>query len=187
MLSSFDISLSEEKFQSFFGRRNDDILRSLLGDLSSERINQLSLTKEDIFRQKVMGRINPLPGALDLLHSIKEHGMQQAIVSSTPRQNVDLILSSLGVLGLLDAIVSEEDVQHGKPDPQGFLLGSELTGALPEECLAIEDSPQGLAAAKAGGMISVGVATTQDHSDLDADLVINDLTSPDLAKMLGME
>jgi beta-phosphoglucomutase-like phosphatase (HAD superfamily) len=107
---------------------------------------------------------------------VREAGLKQCIVSSTPRANIELVLDSLGVKALLDAIVGEEDVSRGKPDPQGFLLGAERLGVPPPECVVFEDAPEGIAAGKAAGMRCIGVATTRPPERLgEADLVVPSL------------
>src|SRR4030067_1088266 len=67
-------------------------------------------------------------GARALLRSLRERGFRLALVSSTPRANIDLILSSLGVSESFDVILGEEDVTRGKPDPECFLLAAEPSG-----------------------------------------------------------
>ena len=70
------------------------------------------------------------------------------------------------------ALVTADDVRRGKPDPEPYLLGAARLGVEPARCLVIEDAPAGLAAGRAAGMQTVGVATTHEAADLDADLVV---------------
>jgi HAD superfamily hydrolase (TIGR01549 family) len=73
--------------------------------------------------------VEPLPGAVELLRQAQEAGLRQAIVSSTPRENIDVILSSLGIEEMFNAIVGEEDAAQGKPDPEGFVTAANRLGA----------------------------------------------------------
>src|SRR5207237_6402107 len=114
----------EEYTQRLFGRRNHDILRAVLGDLPQGEIEELARRKEEAFRRLVRGHVAALPGARELIEGARGAGKKQAIVSSTPLENIALVLDSLGLRDCFDAIVGEEDVERGKPDPQGFLLGS---------------------------------------------------------------
>lgn len=180
VLTPLGRDLSEDEYlTSLFGRRNYDILRSVLGPLPDEEIERLAAAKEAAFRRLVQGRIQPLPGAVELLRRAREAGLSQAIVSSTPRANIDLIAATLGIDGLLDAIVGEEDVSRGKPDPQGFVLAAQRLGVPPRQCVVIEDAPEGIAAGKAAGARTVAVATTRPPSAFAgpaaADLVVPDL------------
>ena len=185
LLSKLGRDLDQDAFRDFFGRRNDDIIRSLFGDLSAEQISRLSAEKEEIFRSKIADRTKALPGALALMRRMNASGKRQAIVSSTPRANLQLILDSLGVRPLLQAIVGEEDVSLGKPDPQGFLLGAKLLETQPAECLVLEDAPAGITAAKRAGIPCIAVATTQHPDSLaDADLVVGSLEDSNIREFL---
>lgn len=178
VLSPRGVDLSEERYTTrLFGKRNEDILREVLGDSVPPReITRLAALKEEAFRRLVRGNIRALPGAEALLRRAHEAGLRQCIVSSTPRANVDLILGSLGVRELLEATVAEEDVSRGKPDPEGFLLGAERLGAAPAQCVVLEDAPEGIAAGKAAQMRCIGVATTRPAEKLgEADLVVPSL------------
>lgn len=104
----------------------------------------------------------PLPGAHDLLAYLDAHRVPWIVVTSAvPR----LALARMGAAGIVaPALVSYDDVTHGKPDPEGFLLGASRLGLTPERCLAVEDSGAGLAAARASGAIVVDVSP--GHSSL---------------------
>jgi sugar-phosphatase len=69
-----------------------------------------------------------------------------------------------------DAVVAADDVEHGKPHPDGYLRGAALLGVAAEDCLAFEDAPAGLEAALASGATTVAVGALA-HADLPADLV----------------
>jgi beta-phosphoglucomutase len=93
-------------------------------------------------------------------------GWRQALASSAPRPNIDAILGTLAIEHCFDAIVSGEDVRHGKPDPQVFLLAAAKTGVQPRHCVVVEDSPAGVDAARRAGMRSIGVGSA--HRSLAA-------------------
>jgi beta-phosphoglucomutase-like phosphatase (HAD superfamily) len=104
--------------------------------------------------------------------------MKQAIVSSTPRENIDLIVDTLGIGEYLDAIVGEEDSERGKPDPQPFTTGADRLGVAYELCAVIEDAPEGIEAGRRAGMRTVGVTTTrpaQRLAETGAELVVESL------------
>ena len=64
--------------------------------------------------------------------------------------------------------MTADDVTHGKPDPEGYLLGAKLLGVSPTACIAIEDSPSGIAVAKSAGMHTIAVTTTHSNDELHA-------------------
>jgi beta-phosphoglucomutase len=166
----------EEYLQNLIGLRNYVILRRVLGELSDSDVRTLAEQKEEAFRRRVRGNVKALPGADLLVRKAKEAGLRHAIVSSTPRANIEVMLKSLGIWELLDAIVGEEDATRGKPDPEGFVIAAERLDVPPEQCVVIEDAPEGIAAGKAAGMRCIGVATTRPPERLSqADLVVESL------------
>lgn len=70
-----------------------------------------------------------------------------------------------------------DDVTRGKPDPEPFLLAAARLGADPARCVVFEDAPAGLAAGRAAGMRTVALTTTHTAADLDADVVVRDLSA----------
>lgn len=86
--------------------------------------------------------------ALDLC----ARGIPSAVVSNSPADEVAIALATTGLDTVLTTIVSVADVQRGKPDPEGYLLGARRLGIPPSACLVIEDSPVGAAAGRSAGM-----------------------------------
>jgi beta-phosphoglucomutase family hydrolase len=163
-------------FHRTFGLRNDAILGGLVGGASEADLERMAEEKERIFREIARGRIALLPGARELLAFLREQEVAKAVVTSTPRANLEMILESLGLAGWFEALVTAEDVTRGKPDPEGFLLAARKLGIEPRRCVVIEDAPAGLEAAKAAGMRAIGVTTTHPAADLGAaDLVVESL------------
>lgn len=177
----------ERYFQRTFGQRNDAILGGLLPDRPADALLALGRRKEAIVRSLMKGRVRPLPGVDDLVRRLHDAGRGQAIVSSTPRQNIDLILQSTGLAAYFDAIVGEEDVRRGKPDPEVLLIAARLLGVTADVCVVIEDAPAGIEAAVRAGMRSIGVATTRPPAELSrADLVVDSLSDTRVTAFLGV-
>ena len=108
-----------------------------------------------------------------------------ALVTSTPRANLDLVLTGAGLAGAFDTIVAAEDVSRGKPDPEGYLLAARRLGVAPERCLVIEDAPGGIEAARSAGMHSLAVTTTRPCQDLAAaDAVVDSLSEAAVLNLL---
>jgi len=99
-------------------------------------------------------------GARELLESVRQAGLRTAIASLAPRRNIDGVLRQEGLQGSFDAIVTIENIERIKPDPEVYLKAAEALDVLPEECVAIEDSDRGVSSALAAGMTAVAVATT---------------------------
>ncbi|MGD0437716.1 MAG: HAD family hydrolase, partial [Bryobacteraceae bacterium] len=103
---------------------------------------------------------------------LREEGWRQAIASSAPRENVDVVLEALGLARSFDAVVSAEDVTAGKPDPQVFLKAAQRLGLAPARCVVVEDSAAGVEGARRAGMKSIGVSR---NGRLAADLGVRSL------------
>ncbi|MDP9365792.1 MAG: HAD family phosphatase, partial [Chloroflexota bacterium] len=130
-------AVTRERFLSTFGRRNDAVLRDLLGeDLADTEIVRLAAAKEERYRELVAtGGIEPLPGVREWLTRLRDAGWRQAVASSAPRLNIATILDALGRAEAFDAVAGEEDVERGKPDPQIFLVAAAKLGVPPARCV----------------------------------------------------
>jgi beta-phosphoglucomutase-like phosphatase (HAD superfamily) len=161
----------------FVGRRGTEVFAEL-GDLFPGRDPaQLSAEVRDRFRAPGQPPVPALPGAVELAAGIHRLGDPLALVTSAVRDHAVPTLDRLGLLGLFTVIVAGDDVTAGKPDPEGYRRASDELGVAPSRCVAFEDSPAGLAAARSAGMYCVAVATTHPRSELgDADRIVADLT-----------
>ncbi|MFQ6122848.1 MAG: HAD family hydrolase [Dehalococcoidales bacterium] len=184
------INFTEEDFKRNFGRRNDTIIRNTISqNLSSSEVEAIANEKEENYRQKVAQNIKPLPGAMELLRSLNEHGIKMAIASSAPMENIQLITRGLGINGCFQVIVWGREVTEGKPSPQGFLLAAKRLGVEPQNCVVIEDAVAGVTAAKRAGMKCLAVTNTHPELSLkEADFVVDTLDTisvDDLARLFN--
>lgn len=165
-------------FAGTFGWRNPEIIPKLFGPEYSEQVTaQLGDRKENLYRAEAQKGIALLPGVRALLEGVQARGARQAIGSSAPRRNIDMILEITQTAPLFSAIVAMEETARGKPDPEVFLLGARRLGIAPDRCIVLEDAPVGVQAAKAAGMRAVGVTFVGHHSaqtlhSAGADLVV---------------
>ncbi|MHA3775112.1 HAD family hydrolase [Verrucomicrobiota bacterium sgz303538] len=162
--------LPDGHFVQGFGRKNEFIIPEILGwtrDLNE--IHQISLRKEALYREVVADwGLEALPGVRTWLERLRDAGVPCAIGSSTHRANIDLSLGMIGLHSFFSAIVTAEDVSHGKPDPEVFVTGANRIARAPELCVVFEDAHVGIQAARAGGMRIVAVATTHRIEELTA-------------------
>lgn len=171
-----NISPEPGYFHSVFGMRNDAIIGGLLPDITAGDLQALARHKEELFRAAARGNLQALPGVVRLLALLDSREIRHAIVTSTPRANLDVVLATLGLGDRFQALITEEDASKGKPDPEGFLVAAERLGVEPARCVVIEDAPAGLQAARNGGMRAIGVTTTHPRSGLgDATIVVDSL------------
>jgi len=176
-----DLPFTRADFDATFGWRNPDIIRKLFGDhYTEEQVAEIGSRKEDYYRAAARQGVTPLPGVRTLLEQLQRNGFKQAIGSSAPRQNLDLILELTQTAHFFAAVVSMEDTQRGKPDPQVFMIAAEKLGIQPSCSLVIEDAVVGVQAAKAGGMKCIAVSLVGHHpparlKKAGADLVVPSL------------
>jgi beta-phosphoglucomutase len=183
-------------FTATFGRRNPEIVRWLFGDgrFNDKEIADLGDRKEERYRAAARSQgVVPLPGVVNLLEGLKRAGFRQAIGSSAPRANLDLILEMTGLTHYFQAVAAMEDTQRGKPDPQVFLVAADRLGVSPARSVVFEDAVAGVEAAKAGGMKCVAVSFVGHHSEeklreAGADLVVSNLdkvSAVDVQRLFG--
>lgn len=167
--------ITYETFAKTFGQRNDTILKMYFGDdVSPSTMKRIANDKEERYRELVRtSGIQLLPGVQYWLNYIQAHGWKQAIASAAPRKNIETVLEVLHIGAYFDIIISSEDVERGKPDPQVFLKAAQRLGVPANQCIVIEDAHAGIEGANRAGMRAIGVRT--NHPDLQADEVVDNL------------
>lgn len=183
------LDLTPEFILETFGMTNAMILRKIRGEsLSDADVLAYSDRKEQLYRDRARGTIALMPGVRGFLDAMTAAGADLAIGSSGVRENLELTVEEAGLDGRFKAIVAGEDVVRGKPDPQVFLLAASRSGARPEESMVFEDAPVGIRAAKAAGMLAIGVTSSHDAGalwDAGADVVVADLFRCNVADLLA--
>lgn len=121
-------------------------------------------------------KMEPMPGVKNLIEKLKEKGVLPALASSSYADVIEIILQKTGLKKYFDVVVSSQMAGASKPEPDIFLLTAKKLGVLPEKCVVIEDSTNGIKAAKAAGMYCIAFAgpgsELQDQSL--ADMIIED-------------
>jgi len=179
------INLTKEDFTKLFGTRNDFIIRNILGEACEKDVETIAQQKETNFREKIKGNIKPFPGIVKLLNTVKKGNFRQALVSSAPEENIDLLIGELNLEGFFDCIVCGKEVSESKPSPQIFLLAAKKLEIEPKNCIVIEDSPLGVKAAKTAGMGCLAVTNAHPKQELEeADKVVDSLEEVDLITLI---
>lgn len=136
------------------------------------------------------GQVSAFPDAVRFVDALKARGIRMATASSSRNATAMMASIQLDTGGTLcdrfEVDVSGRAVAHGKPAPDLFLLAARALRARPDACFVVEDSPAGIMAAKAGGMLALGVARQNDAALLiaaAADLVVGSLDEVDLAAL----
>ena len=181
------VSFTDADFWATFGKRNDDIFALQWGIHTPEQVKILADRKERYFRELIRETAAPLPGAMELMRGLHEAGFAQALASSTPIENIELIGDVLGLKRYLTILVSGETVPRGKPAPDIFLKAAQELRIDPQNCLVIEDAVAGVQAAHAAGMRCIAVAGNRDLPGLrQAELMVKDLTEVDVKRVQSL-
>ena len=160
MLKRLARPLSQEEFAPYIGWCEETFWADLKArfDLPGSPGELAELRTAEYLRILHSARIEPLPGVRQLLDHLVERGLPRAVASSSPRNQIDASLRSAGLHSYFTVRVSgHEDVARGKPAPDVYLAAAAALGVEPEHCLAIEDSPTGVAAARAAGAYVIAV------------------------------
>lgn len=183
------VEFTREFFEQTFGQQSIPITRKLVGqDVDQALVEKWADLKEQYYREMVKDKLEPLPGAVELIKSLKKHDFKLAVGSSGPPENVELLLNSLNIKQYFDVIITADDVKNGKPAPDVFLICAERLNLKPKNCIVIEDAPVGIEAAKRAGMSIIALTTTHKKKELsDAGLIAKDLSyihKDDVLKLL---
>lgn len=163
-----NLKLDEVLFkEKISGKKNDQIFTLLFNrELSKEDVDSFTEEKEAVYRELYSPYIKPIEGLIETVNAIKSKGLHLAIATTAPKKNRDFALAELGLEGLFEVILGDEDVTKGKPDPEIYLKTAEKLGVAPKDCLVFEDSPPGANSGKKAGMTVIGVLTTHSKEEL---------------------
>ena len=138
MLRSCDAQLASKMMKDIFGENFDYFaIREVRRRLVAERLERYGLEKK--------------PGIDEILDFLHEKGIKRAVATATPLELTLQHLEEIGVKDKFDKIVSAKQVAHGKPAPDVYLYACEQIGEKPCDCIAVEDSPNGIKSAYAAG------------------------------------
>jgi HAD superfamily hydrolase (TIGR01509 family) len=152
--------LSKEEYVSYMGTTDDYTWRDLMRrfDLPGPFEDYRDRYDKSVLELYRTGS-QPAPGVPSVLAATRSLGWGLAVASSSRREWVETCLTALGVREAFDVIVTGDLVRRSKPDPEIFELAARCLGIPPQACLAVEDSPKGVAAAVGAGMFTIAVSS----------------------------
>ncbi len=178
------VTVTEAQFAATFGQTNRQVIPQLLGrEASEEEIAAWADEKEALYRQLMREHFPAMPGGMELVQALHDAGWAIGVASSAPPANLDTFRKCWPASSLVEAWVSGDDVHHGKPDPEVFLICAQRLGIPPQRCVVLEDSIAGLIAAWRAGMVPVALTGTTPREELQkhAALVVESLRDLDPA------
>ena len=150
---------------------------------------QWSQRKAEAYRRLVSESAKAMPGAIDLVCSVAEK-FPIGLATGSRRSDVEAAFSTLAggkLNGIFQSIVTSDDVAKTKPDPATYAKAAEGMGVSPSDCLAIDDSPNGVSSAKKAGMKVLGITAIHDDSSLrDADWHLRSLEEVILGDLINL-
>ena len=167
------------------GKRNDQIMRILLGDTASEdEVFAHGAAKEALYRQMMepIVEFQLMPGLRPFLDTLA--ALPVGLGSNAEPANVEFLLNAAQLRGRFHAVVDGHQVEHPKPAPDIYLRVAQLLEVDPRQCVIFEDSPSGILAARAAGAIVVGVDRSGRQLE-GTHLTIRDFADPALAPWLS--
>ena len=195
IMAQFGIHYSEAEFIANYGRNNAEILRELLPDPAHDKIDLISVQKEEAFRALVQpATVALLPGVRAWLDALRQRGIGQVVGSSGPMANIVTTIGALGIADYFFGMLSGAMLPRGKPHPDLFLRCADAARVPPQACLVIEDSIHGVEAARRAGMRCIAVGPIASSVQLPATLALHagppcvavaSLTALDPAQALG--
>jgi beta-phosphoglucomutase len=198
VLSPHSVKLTQKEYYGeYLGLSDVDCFTTMIRqgklDVPESTVKDLIAQKTRLFEKLARSEGEIIEGVRELLDLLAFNRIPMAICSGALRAEIELILEDSGLRGFFDEIVSSEQVKHGKPHPDGFLLALKklnarrVTPLAAGHCIVIEDSHWGLQAAQAAGMHTIAVTNTYDAAQLSAaDKVVprlNTLTLDDLTRL----
>jgi beta-phosphoglucomutase len=174
-----ELEISEEEHQTYQGTATDRMWQ-----LIKER-HGVQHPVEDLVKMtnnlvtpyfNSLEKIEPMPGVEFLIKKLKEEGIPLALASSSYSDVIEIILQKTGLKKYFDVVVDGQMAGVSKPDPDIFLLTAKKLGVPPEKCVVIEDSTNGIKAAKSAGMYCIAFAGpgSELQNQSQADLIVTD-------------
>ena len=162
-----DISLERTK-EECYGKNHELLERIFPGVYTEEEKDRLSFEKEKGYQEEFRPLLKFINGFEPFLQTAYDQGIKTAIGSAAIPFNIDFVLDGLNIRGLIDAIVSADDVIHSKPHPETFLKCAAAISVQPQNCLVFEDAPKGVEAAQNAGMDCLVITTLHQPEEFSS-------------------
>ena len=180
MFAEFKLNVSNNLYESFTGQSTSSICKQLCEIFNlKESSNDLVVSKRKHF--KIIfendSSFQMIDGALELIKNYFNNNLTLVLASSASMINIDRIFKKFDLNKFFKAKISGADLKESKPNPEIFIKAAKMTGFKKEECIVIEDSTNGIIAAKSAGIYCVGYNShnSKNQNYDNANLVINEL------------
>lgn len=181
-LSDIGITLTDKDYDHYFAGKTDEkgyinYYSSLHQSLSRAELEKLLSHKSQYYLSLASSSLKAYETTVQVIKELS-HTHRLALVTGSSKPEVATALASLDLMRHFPVIVTADDVTFSKPHPEGYLQAATLLNRPPHECIVVEDSPSGVAAAKNAGMYCIGLTTTHLAAALsNADITTKMLNS----------
>ncbi|XP_052208957.1 haloacid dehalogenase-like hydrolase domain-containing protein Sgpp [Diospyros lotus] len=175
--------ITEEYYIKYIsGKHNEDMATFFFPD-DHQRGLKLTEDKEALFRRLAKDKLKPVKGLYKLKKWVEDHGLKRAAVTNAPRENAELMISTLGLSDFFDVVILGSECEHAKPFPDPYLKALDVLKVSKDHTFIFEDSVSGIKAGVAAGMPVVGLTTgNPEHLLMEAKpaFLIKDFEDPKL-------
>ncbi len=175
----FGVHLTEKELEQFVGssaKMNLTYIKETYNLAPSVNTFMDDLREQYQSSLRSLASVEPIRGTRALIESLHQADLQLILASSANRDNINLVLELTGLSDFFYHRVSGAELPESKPNPEIFLKAANLGAVTPDDCLVIEDSKNGVTAAKRAGMICIGHQNGSNQDIRHADLVVNRMT-----------
>ncbi|MEM3373895.1 MAG: HAD family phosphatase [Candidatus Woesearchaeota archaeon] len=189
--NELNLNISESDFAKYPGMRFEQRAEQFAKEkgliIPKEKIEKLIEKGREIYFKEILNQIKLYPGVIELLKELKENKIKIGLGTNGSKRTIMRLFDNYNLHDYFDSIVTFDDASQGKPHPEIFLKNAANMKVKPKECVVIEDSIEGIMAAKSAHMKVIAVKTTLTEKELkDADLIVESIKNLNLKKIQSL-
>ncbi len=174
VLRDHGVDFSFEDLKRAYGRKAKEILKEKVPEITDEHIDATLKKRYELFHSSIKKKgLQPVSGFYIYINMLKKK-YKVAIATGASLEKVKIVMQFIPLEKYFSTIITADDVENGKPNPDLFLKAAETLDVKPEECIVIEDANNGIDAAHRAGMKCIAITTTHARDELkNADKIID--------------
>lgn len=177
--ADYNIPIAQLAWESFKGRPTRDIFNVILASSGSHEehsVAELVNYKTNVYITLADKKLNLTPGALECLYGARVNFKKVGLATSSNKAIQELVFHKFNLYPYFDAVVTSDEVRNGKPNPEPYITTAAKLNLMPQQCIVVEDSTNGVIAAKEARAFTVGITTSFPREHLlasGADYVVD--------------
>jgi len=177
-LREYNIEIPASEWEHFSGTTDWDMFTYIVKNFTDGNVSveELVAHRNKTYLEVAPKKIEMVKGAYDFIRQIRQKGLKIALTTSSTKDIQQMVFNKFHLHRYFDAIITGDEIKHGKPHPEPYQKTVKKLGIAPKNCLVIEDSTNGIKSAKAAGSIAVGITTSFPKKTLQnagADYVVD--------------